>query len=746
MSLVVGKAMLVDPAGTEESIPSSSFFMTLGSTCIAARAFAAFLLAGTATPLLAQAAPTPAPAPAPAPEGAVASLPPTGDAPPPEAPPPATVEGRQSYTAADFARFAPKNALDMLRNVPGFQIRVDQSGARGLGQATDNVIVNGQRLASKSDDLFTQLSRIPAESVIRIDIVDGATLSIPGLSGQAADVITKPDTFSGQFSWRGEARAHFTRARYTDADISVKGTIGKVEYTAALGNDVGGGGFGGPYEIFNADGTLRETRDGRLLAEYDAPKLSLGLKHTAANGAIANLNASYRREYEDFSDDEIRTPVTGAPRFRDLDGRFRSYDYEFGGDYQFPLFGAKLKLIGLNRFKQGTFTETAVTTRTDGTAPTGGRYSQIVDSGEVIGRAEMSWKWGKADWQVAAEGAFNRLDKDASLFDLNSSGSFVEVPFPQGDGGVREDRYEGSISYGRPLSSKLSLQATLAGEHSTISQTGPLGISRSFFRPKGSVSFAWAPEKGLDISLKVERAVGQLNFGDFLGRVFLDNENQNESNFELVPEQAWNVDLAFKKDLAKWGSTNMRLFYRGVSDFVMLIPLPDGGEGRGNIPSAQRYGLEWTSTFKLDPIGFKGAKIDSNVILQRTSLEDPLTGQTRQIDYWTTRLIEVNLRHDIPGSDWAWGAGFEHVDSQAYYRLNEIGSESEGPIFDAYFVEHKDVLGMTVRFDLINLANARHRVERIVFTGRRDGSPVDFVERQSRLIGPIFRLSVRGNF
>jgi hypothetical protein len=106
----------------------------------------------------------------------------------------------------------------------------------------------------------------------------------------------------------------------------------------------------------------------------------------------------------------------------------------------------------------------------------------------------------------------------------------------------------------------------------------------------------------------------------------------------------------------------------------------------------------------------------------------------------------VNLRHDIPGSDWAWGAGFEHVDSQPYYRLNEIGLESEGPVFDFYFVEHKDVLGMTVRFDLINLANARHRVERTVFTGRRDSSPVDFVERQSRLIGPIFRLSVRGNF
>lgn len=722
--------------------------MGLGRTSSAARRLAALLLTSAALPLAAQETPPPddtqAPVPVPAP-GADTG-PSSGDAPPPEAPAPANVEGRQSYAAADFARFAPKTALDMLRNVPGFQIRADQDGSRGLGQATENVLVNTQRLSSKSDDLFSQLARIPAASVVRIDIVDGATLSIPGLSGQVADIITKPDSFSGSYSWRGEARAHFTRPRYTGAEVSVKGTLGQVEYSAALANGTGGGGFGGPYVILNPDGSLRETRDGRLLAEYDAPKISAGLKHTAANGAIANLNASYRREYEDFSDDEVREPVGGVARTRDLAGKFRSYDYEFGGDYQFPLVGGKLKLIGLNRFEQGRFAEEAVTTLADGSTPTGGRYSQIVDAGEVIGRAEMSWKWGKADWQIATEAAFNRLDKDASLFDLDPSGSFVEVPFPEGDGGVREDRYEASLSYGRPLTSKLSVQATLAAEHSTISQTGPLGVSRSFFRPKGSASFAWAPEKGLDISLKIERAVGQLNFNDFLGRVFLDDNNQNDSNFELVPSQSWNVELAAKKDLGKWGSTNLRLFDRYFEDYVDLVPLPGGGEGRGNIDKLHRYGLEWTSTFKLDPLGFKGAKIDSNVILQRSSLIDPLTGEKRQMDRLGYRVIEVNLRHDIPGSDWAWGAGFEHVAVTQYHRLNEVGRDSEGPIFDVYFVEHKDVFGATVRFDVINLANARHNVYRTVYTGRRDNSPVAFIEDQSRLIGPIFRLSVKGNF
>lgn len=688
--------------------------------------FIGILLAGVALPASAQDAPT-------------------GDAPPPEAPAPAVVEGRQSYVAADFARFAPKTALDMLNNVPGFLIRVG-GDARGLGQATDNVLVNSQRLSSKSDDLFAQLQRIPAASVVRIDVVDGATLSIPGLSGQVADIITRPDAFSGSFNWRGEARPHFSHPGYLNGEISVKGTVGRVEYTAALANDEGRGAYGGPYSIYNADGSLREARDGRLWSDYDSPKISAGLKHTAANGAIANLNASYRREYENFRDDEIRTPVIGTPRFRDLGSKYRSYDYELGGDYQLPLIGANLKLIGLDRFKHARYMEEAVTRRTDGAPSTGGRYAQVVDSGEVIGRAELSWKWGKADWQIAGEAAFNRLDKDASLFDLDPTGAFLEVPFPEGDGGVREDRYEGSISYGRPLSSKLSMQLTLGGEHSTISQTGPLGISRSFLRPKGSGSFAWAPEKGLDISLKIERAVGQLDFNDFLGRVFLDDDNQNGSNFELVPSQSWNIELAAKKDLGKWGSTNLRLFDRHFQDFVDLVPLPGGGEGRGNIDKLHRYGFEWTSTFKLDPLGFNGAKIDSNVILQTSSLIDPLTGERRQMDRLGYRSINLNLRHDVPHSDWAWGVGIEHVAATQYHRLNEVGRDIEGPIFDSYFVENKDVFGMTVRLDVINLANARHNLYRTVYTGRRDTSPVDFIEDQSRLIGPIFRLGVKGNF
>ena len=48
-----------------------------------------------------------------------------------------TTTGR-TFTPEDFKRFAPRNALDMLSQVPGFTIREGNQG-RGLGQVSMNV-------------------------------------------------------------------------------------------------------------------------------------------------------------------------------------------------------------------------------------------------------------------------------------------------------------------------------------------------------------------------------------------------------------------------------------------------------------------------------------------------------------------------------------------------------------------------------------------------------------------------------
>ncbi|MEO0447492.1 MAG: hypothetical protein AAF191_15575, partial [Verrucomicrobiota bacterium] len=63
-------------------------------------------------------------------------------------------------------------------------------------------MINGQRISSKSTSARETLSRIPATNVERIEIVEGASLDIPGLSGQVANVIATANGMSGTWTYR----------------------------------------------------------------------------------------------------------------------------------------------------------------------------------------------------------------------------------------------------------------------------------------------------------------------------------------------------------------------------------------------------------------------------------------------------------------------------------------------------------------------------------------------------------------
>jgi hypothetical protein len=673
----------------------------------------------------------------------------TGDAPPPQ-PAQVTVSseapaGRQVYTPADFARYAPKTAADMIQQVPGFQVRESEQ-LRGLGQATGNVLFNGKRPSVKSDSLFSLLTRIPAANVERIEIVDGATLDIPGLSGQVANIVYQANGMSGQFAWTGEVRAHYADPLFTRANASVSGRSGALEYEVGIDNsDAGRSAAGGPTRILDANGAVTELRSDVWTSNYDAPKISGKLTWTGAGGSVAHANAQYQRTYSHY--DELGERVSpGLPdRLRTFIERNDTWSYELGGDYEFGLGPGKLKAIGLRRFSHEPYLQQTRTAFADGSADIGDRFTQTGDLGETIARGEYAWKMFGGEWQLSAEAAFNTLDNVSGLFTLDPSGEFVEIPYPEGTGGVKEDRYEGLLSFGHKLTDTLSFQIIAGAETSTISQTGVNGLTRSFFRPKGTLSLAWKPSADFDASLKIRRRVLQLDFYNFLARAFLNDGNSNAGNNELRPQQDWSYEGEINKKLGPWGSQQFRFVYRDVEDFVDIIPV-NGGESIGNIPKSWAAAIVSTSTIKFDPAGLKGLKLDATFVKQTSRLRDPFTGEKRQWSGFTDTQFFATLRYDMPETDWAFGAEASHNHVQPRYRSNSVDRTWEGPWFAGLFVENKDVLGLTVRADAGNLLNARSRRDRTVYTGLRGVTPISFIEDRNRLIGPIFTLSVRGNF
>lgn len=668
----------------------------------------------------------------------------TGDVPAPVSEPSGN---KRIYTPADFARFAPKSALDMLNQVPGFTIRGEDTGSRGLGQASGNVLLNGERISGKSTDPVTALQAIPAGNVKHIEIVDAAEVDVPGLTGQVANVIYEAQAkISGQYSYRPEFRAYYADPNFTRGDVSVSGTRGPVEYTLSFRNDANRSSAGGPTTIERGNGTLFETRDDVFTGNFDQPQLSGQFKIDGPGSSLGNLNLLGRHFNNRYDETSERDRALGADQLRRVRQREKGYNYEIGGDYELALLSGRLKFIGLARSSDVPFFQSSITSFSDAAPETGSRYIQDGKSKELIGRSEYRWKMGRTDIQLSGEAAFNSLDNVSNLFILDPLGNFVEIPFPQGSGKVSEDRYEGLVTIGRPLSDKITLQLIAGGEYSTIVQEGAGGKERSFFRPKGSLSVAAQITPTFNANFKAIRRVGQLNFGQFLARVFLDNDNENAGNPDLVPAQQWRFELELAKDLGVYGKTKVNLVAALFEDYVDIIPIGLTGESPGNIPRARAYAIDSSSTFQLDPLGIKGAKVNVRGLVQFSSIRDPLTAEKRALSAFTDRLLEVGYRQDIPRSDLAYGLNVNYSHVTRAFRLNEVGRQFEGPVFASVFVEHKDLFGLTVRATAGNILNARSRWDRIVYAGRRNNAPIDFIETRNRLIGPIFSLSVRGTF
>ncbi|MBW3671964.1 MAG: TonB-dependent receptor plug domain-containing protein, partial [Acidobacteria bacterium] len=570
--------------------------------------------------------------------------------------PGAAVDGVRTFFPADFAQFAPRTALDMLSRVPGFTIR--QGGQeRGLGQASVNVVINGQRISGKSNDVITELSRIPAQNVERIEIVDGATLDVPGLSGQVANVIVISKGISGQFGYRPEFREYNTDPLFTRFEVSVGGTRGPVEYTVGLSNPSSRSGASGPTWIYSPDGTLIEDRDDHWKGNAEQPRLSARLVFDGPGSAVGNLNLLYGRLYFDYIETGIRSRPGQPDRERVVTVDETGGNYEVGGDYEFELGRGHLKLIGVARGWIDNDLQTDVlTTFADGSPMSGSRFMRSGDEGEMIGRSEYRWKdVGGAEWQISAEGAFNSLDNVSQLFILDSEGEYEEIPLPGGSARVEEDRYEVMGTYGRSLSPSVGMKLSIGGEYSELSQVGNAGGTRNFFRPKGEISAAWQPTEGTDLNFKLARRVGQLNFYDFLASVDLQDDQANAANPDLVPQQSWDLDLEGVRELGARGTTTLRLYGRLIDDIIDYIPIGATGESPGNLDQATVYGIESRSTFNLDTIGFTGARLDFHAQWQESEVEDPLTGEKRPISNSLEERSSLALRHDVPGSDWAWG-------------------------------------------------------------------------------------------
>lgn len=653
-------------------------------------------------------------------------------------------EDTKTFTIADFEQFAPRTALDMVSQIPGFSIS-GSDGQRGFGQAQENVLINGQRISSKSTSARDALARIPAANVEKIEIVDGSDLDIPGLSGQVANITAKANGLSGTWNYRQRFRENLPPAMEW-FDVSLNGRNGTLGWTLGVEAEPGRGAAAGRENVFDGARNLIEYREEESTFVADGVSVNGSLNWTPSNGHIANLNAEYNLwEPDERETSSVFTPDGSLQRQTVFLFKENEWNSEVSGDYELGLGSGRLKLIGLQRNEHSPTRAKFFGANLDGSDVRNRIFDRTVDESESILRGEYNLTGtNNSDWQFSLEGALNTLESEAALFRGDTLESVAPIDIGDGSIRVEEKRAEAFITHGRQLNKDLRLQLSLGAEQSEIMSDGANGQTRTFTRPKGSASLAWTMDDKTNLNLSVSRQVGQLNFFDFVSNVDLNQGDDQTGNVDIVPDQRWRVALEAERNFGTWGAVTAEVFYDEIEDLVDLVPI-GSGEGPGNLESASRIALEIEGTLKLDNFGWKGAQIEYETFLQDTFLDDPLTGVTRDFNSNTIHFYELNLRHDIPNTDWAWGINYENFLQSPTFRRDARISYEEPQGFAWAFIEHKDIFGLTGTAYFANLTDTDNNLTRLSYSPDRTGA-IDRIEERNRNFGSIVTLRLKGSF
>jgi hypothetical protein len=660
----------------------------------------------------------------------------------------------QVFEPAYYTAFAPRSALDMVDQTPGFAIR-ENGGKRGMGAGDANVLIDSRRIPVKSMTVREALSRIGADRVVRIEIADGARLDIPGLNGQVINVVTRPAEMGGRWEWNPEFNEG-SQPRLERGRVIVAGNLDDWEYSLGLSSYAWNGRSAGPETLFNGAGQPVEFRDEVERWNGRRHELSTAFSNESLSGSVSNLGFVYADSRDGNNERSLRSGLIA-------DDHLRTYSYANDGeslkvnaDHEFALGAGRLKLIGLSASSSSTPETATVIERQGGAlAPIGARVMVDKSVEESILRGEYAWQAGDGDWQLALESAVNKLDT-ATGYAILANGAYVDIPITGGTSHVEEHRAEAALVHGRDLGGGVFLQAVLATEHSEIAQTGPNGKVREFVRPKGSLALSWAPVENWSANLRLERAVGQLDFGDFVSSLNLADETgqQQNGNPEIVPEQSWDIALEANGEVTGLGPVRLKLYGRQIEDVnsTLLFSRTVNGdnsitvvEGPGNLDSAVSYGIDISGTLATADLGVPGGKIDWSASLRDSQVEDGVTGEDRNLSGTRHSHYSVNFRQDLPGTPWAWGVGYQDSSTAPGYGVTQRTYRSDSPGSVGAFVQHKDIIGMNARLSVSNLLDTDERFLRVAHAGTF-ADPIAFVEDRTRTRGLQVGVNLSGSF
>lgn len=643
---------------------------------------------------------------------------------------------RVVYDAAFFAQFNPQTANDMVSQTPGFSLS-GGDGRRGFSGSVGNVLIDGLRPTAKGQSIDSILSRIPANQVVRLEVLRGAAVA-GDASGQATliNIVRAPTAGSGVYELKFEYSNQNQDRVMPRADIAYNGRNGQFEWGVGFRLESQNRDLPGDRTFLdgagNVERTARMTNPRNLWDPYYNANVAFPLLggRFSATGMINPDWFNQQGQTFDFF-----TPAgdpDGAFRTRWKDEGTLS---EVGLNYDRDIGPWTLALVGLRTQHPTQYHEEASSFDAFGTLDESAIVHANRETTETILRGTLARQLNPQHRiEFGGEGALNTLDSEFSFVLDEGSGPVVQ-DIPNSNVTVEEQRAEYfGVHTWRP-NDRWSVETRVAWETSTLTFTGDADQERqlSFWKPSLQLTRTFGGNNQL--RLRYYRDVGQLNFDDFVSSTSISEDLIDGGNPDLQPQTDWRAeiggDLRFPGGAAL-GFTLTHHDIEDVNDVVLIVaPNPDENpmdpdddfirfDAPGNIGEASAVSLELNFSTPLNFL-LPNSRLTINGEFWDTDVTDPVTGDSRIISFQPESNVDITFRQDFSAQHWSWGIEAHKQGEYQAYRFNEIDTQEEGPWVDLWVETTALPNNMKLRLWAANIGNGTVSRDRRFFDTDRNG-------------------------
>ena len=586
------------------------------------------------------------------------------------------------YDQAYFRQYNITNAADAIKRIPGVENLSsgnnsyepgDNNKRRGFGSSGTQILINGERQSSKSNNIIKTLERINADSLIRIEVIRGTEAGLDVRSdGVIVNIIVDGNLSKDSGTWSA-ALGYLTSGSSNWRGIGSWAT--KIKKTDII--------LG-----FERIGDLNSRKYNEFTVDQEQSLLYYRLRETIEYQSSNRVNIDLNSKINDKSTIRINTLVwfngkENAPQIQEYfspldtnnmafykkinwDRREDNDGWEFGGDWEYQInknHSLKLRVVlteeneDQNDISFLDDTENSYNNSTE---------TNIRKENERIIRLSFNKLIDKnSSLEYGFESAYNKLNRIFNLRFFDSNSIETNAGLINTSGLVEEDRYEGFLSYNLPLSEKIRAELALNYEWSEISQSGDVNLSREFKYWKPRIDIKWDYKKNRQIRFNIERNVGQINFDNFISSYDQFEETIRAGNPDLRPETSWKFKLEHEWRLPNDGGViTLKGSAREIDGPVDRLPI-DGYAGIGNLGSGERTKATIDGSIRINKV-LKGGVFRFSGYLQSSEVIDPVTNIKRDFSWYKRWQTMIGLRQDVPGGKYSWGLTYR---SQSQFNI-----------------------------------------------------------------------------